>query len=1024
MFAKRSAGTTRSLLAINAFLLSTAFALPAFAQVEEVVVTAERKSENIQDVPIQVSAFSAEDLAAHQITMAKDLQFATPNVTYTKTNFSGDDFSIRGIGNDVITGGGESGVSVSFDNIYLSGAGLDLSSFYDVERVEVLEGPQSTLYGRGAAAGSVNIIPIKPDLETFSASADASYGNYSQNEDHAMINIPIITDQLGARFAFDREYNGGIISNVYDDGHIDGNNTYSARGSLRWQPTSNTTIDFVFQDFNKDDSTMRAQRQQCDFDPSGTLGCLGNGVGNSAINVNAFFSADIASQQGLESAFAGTPLAALAPFLGLVNLQTPALQQNQPSKAFTVDTDFNPTWRAHDDFMAINWKQHLVSWLDFEANLGYDHGSTVSQESYNNAPNAPIAPPDVGGLGTFGPAVEGSTVLGTLYDVLAFTPVVGSPAYAANFAQYFSHTNGLGQVLLPAAGFTGLGLSTNTVKYYTNTYSTFDQSNAEQTQYSLDMRFTSSLKGPVNFMVGAFYLRQQGWGDYFVSSGSSGYTSVALGALSGLGVGACDPTPGCLLDPAYYDNSSPQGGVTLKSQSLYGEVYWDIMPDLLKLTIGGRFTDDYKSQEDRILLVNSLFPIGTSSFPTSPSVPGAVPYQFQSQTYINWSGRAVLDYTPKLDFTDQTLVYASASRGYKAGGFNPGLSTFAMGQGVSSTYAPEGIDALELGTKNDLLHNTLQANFDVWFYNYEGLQISQILDNDSINANINSHMYGSEGQLVYVPDDHWAFNFNVGYTHSSIGNSYLVDPRNPTAGAANAVLIKDATATSSAAQNCAVYLTTATVAPGNNATLTAAFAAAEAAYELAHSGTPDPNLASNPYFAPPGGSGALATYGIPLTNYGSCNPAFFTDPNVITVMNANGYSYSLGPNQTAGGVAENLHGNQNPNSPPWTLSAGAQYTFNFGAYSLVPRVDVDWQTDMWGRVFEDPADKIKSFFVTNVQVQLNSPDSMWYLQVYAKNLFNKTYVTGEYLTSSSSGLYTNDFLGDPRMFGVRAGIKF
>ena len=66
------------------------------------------------DVPITVSAFSAEDLAAHQITMAKDLQFATPNVTYSKTNFSGDDLTIRGIGNDVITGGGESGVSVSF----------------------------------------------------------------------------------------------------------------------------------------------------------------------------------------------------------------------------------------------------------------------------------------------------------------------------------------------------------------------------------------------------------------------------------------------------------------------------------------------------------------------------------------------------------------------------------------------------------------------------------------------------------------------------------------------------------------------------------------------------------------------------------------------------------------------------------------------------------------------------------------------------------------------------------------------
>ena len=109
MSAQRKAGASRSLLFINALLLSSAIALPAMAQIEEVVVTAQRKAENIQDVPIQVTAFSSEDLLAHQITMAKDLQFATPNVTYTKTNFSGDDFTIRGIGNDVITGGGEFG---------------------------------------------------------------------------------------------------------------------------------------------------------------------------------------------------------------------------------------------------------------------------------------------------------------------------------------------------------------------------------------------------------------------------------------------------------------------------------------------------------------------------------------------------------------------------------------------------------------------------------------------------------------------------------------------------------------------------------------------------------------------------------------------------------------------------------------------------------------------------------------------------------------------------------------------------
>jgi len=777
---------------------------------------------------------------------------------------------------------------------------------------------------------------------------------------------------------------------------------------------------------------------------------LPGGLANDSINENAFFSADLVSVQGLNTAFAGGPLAGLGAYLGLSDLTQQAPHLMNPSAPFTINTDFTPTWRAHDDFMAVNWKQKIVPWLDFEANFGYDHGSTVSQESYNNGAAASINPPFnsggslsnfcqvapvVGlpcnnGLGTFQPAALGYAVENTLYDILAGPPF--GPAYAAQFAPYFSH-NGL----LPVSNFNGLGISTspNNVQYYTNTFSTFDQSNAQQEQFSLDARFTSSFKGPINFMVGAFYLRQEAFGDYYVSSGAQGYASVMLGALGGEAVPFCAPTPGCTLASVFYDNRSPPGGVTLKSKSAYGEVYWDIMPDLLKLTIGGRWTDDYKSQEDRITLINGVVPIGDANIndpqlaycgapavsPPNPCTTGAAlqEYQFQNQNFVKITGRAVLDYTPQLDFTDQTLIYASLSRGYKAGGFNPGITAYAAAQGVSSAYNPEGIDAIELGTKNMLMHDTLQANGDIWYYNYEGLQISQILDNDSINANINSHMYGAEGNFVYAPDEHWAFNLNTGYTHSAIGNSYLVDPRNPTAGLANAVLIKDVTPTGTAAQNCAVYLTTATLAPGSNPALTSAFAAAYVAHPL------DPNLAANPYFAPPGGSGALASAGIPLTNYGTCNPSFFLDPNVVTVMNANGYAFQTGPNATAAGVAVNLHGNQNPNSPDFTISFGAQYTFGLGGdYTLVPRFDIYYQTSMYGRAFEDGADKISSFEVMNAQVQLNSPNSMWYVQAYIKNLAGKTYVTGEYLTSSSSGLYTNEFLGDPRFYGVRAGINF
>ena len=84
MSCKQSVGASRSLLFVNALLVTSALSMPAFAQIEEVVVTAQKRSEDIQTVPISITAYSAQDLAAHQIEQVKDLQFSTPSVTYTK----------------------------------------------------------------------------------------------------------------------------------------------------------------------------------------------------------------------------------------------------------------------------------------------------------------------------------------------------------------------------------------------------------------------------------------------------------------------------------------------------------------------------------------------------------------------------------------------------------------------------------------------------------------------------------------------------------------------------------------------------------------------------------------------------------------------------------------------------------------------------------------------------------------------------------------------------------------------------
>ena len=110
------------------------------------------------------------------------------------------------------------------------------------------------------------------------------------------------------------------------------------------------------------------------------------------------------------------------------------------------------------------------------------------------------------------------------------------------------------------------------------------------------------------------------------------------------------------------------------------------------------------------------------------------------------TGRFAADWTPKLDFTDQTLVYASYAHGYKAGGANPPgatLVTFSQSVGISNpihplTFKPEFIDAYELGTKNTLLDGGLTLNGDVFFYNYTGYQISRIVDRTAINDNFNA----------------------------------------------------------------------------------------------------------------------------------------------------------------------------------------------------------------------------------------------------------------------------------------------
>ncbi|MFO7287050.1 MAG: TonB-dependent receptor [Gammaproteobacteria bacterium] len=205
--------------------------IPATAQIEEVIVTAQRREQALQDVGAAVSVINEQRLEMEQIDTLEDLQFAVPSITL------GNDFNmaklfIRGVGANTSTTGSETGVAMHVDGVVISRAEAQLTSLFDLERVEVLRGPQGTLYGRNAVGGSVNLITRKPTTE-FEGYARVTVGNYDQLDIEAAFSGPI-TDRVLGRFAVKSDSHSGFGENPVTGRDIDDLNRQMARGHLQF----------------------------------------------------------------------------------------------------------------------------------------------------------------------------------------------------------------------------------------------------------------------------------------------------------------------------------------------------------------------------------------------------------------------------------------------------------------------------------------------------------------------------------------------------------------------------------------------------------------------------------------------------------------------------------------------------------------------------------------------------------------------------------------------------------------------
>ncbi len=204
----------------------------------EVVVTAQKRAENLQDVPVSVTALSAQTLQDRHVTDILDLSSLAPALQIkTDDNAANPRIFIRGVGLNDFNPATASPVGIYVDGVYVASPLAQLASMYDLERVEVLRGPQGTLYGRNTTGGAINIISRKPS-QTFEADASLEYGRFNSVDARAAIGGPLIPDKLSFRVAGIYQRDDGYTLNRLT-GHT-GNNTdrYDTRAELLWTPTA------------------------------------------------------------------------------------------------------------------------------------------------------------------------------------------------------------------------------------------------------------------------------------------------------------------------------------------------------------------------------------------------------------------------------------------------------------------------------------------------------------------------------------------------------------------------------------------------------------------------------------------------------------------------------------------------------------------------------------------------------------------------------------------------------------------
>jgi iron complex outermembrane receptor protein len=969
---------------------------------DTIVVTAQKKVENIQKVPIAISAFGGEDLNDRKIETGGDLVTAVPNVSFSKTNFASYNFQIRGIGTQALSVTTDPAVAISFNSTPMIRNRLFEQEYFDVERVEVLRGPQGTLYGRNATAGVVNMIPNLADPSAFEANVKGEFGNYDTTRVNAMVNVPL-SDTFAFRVATQYTKRDGYDHNTVTNQDVNDRDLLSVRTSLAFKPSEDISASLVWEHFQEDDARARTGKQLCHNDP----GPLAIGGTTVRANDRAFMSQGCVDGSLYDDGAFGVPNGASLPFVlgassagGIIGYRLdengnfvgvatlipagtdPYAGVKQSHDLRTIATSYDPKFEANNDVVQFNFDAAINDKLNFVSQTLYTRDQYYSTQDYGRFQSNPTFTNTSSGVVTFLP--DGS--LGPAYNI-------------APNGVYCDPQLGCSDRLLIV-----------------------DLVDSDSKQWSQEFRLQSSYDGPFNFNVGANYLDYQVDESYYVFSNVLTAIAQATFNSGGIGSGPLNCAPGTATTPAgnpcvYIDPNSLRGidgqghnyfrsrnVARTRSAAVFGEGYWKLS-DTLRLTAGLRFTRDVKTTT----------PVPTQLLLSATDLPfyylggGYAGYGYPAgarirQTWSEPTGRLVLDWSPDLSFTDSTLLYASVSRGYKAGGTNspgigsdPSLLSFVQ---RDPEFKAEYVNAFEMGMKNVMAGGKFVLNATAFYNDYKDYQISQIQDRATLNENFDAKTWGAEIEAVWRPSSSFQLSGNLGLLRTRIGdNQYSIDVLDRTAGNADWVVVRPWL---QLASNCIAPKTLVDTALSN---FYANFDENTLATALNSFCTVNTPTAGGGFTSDQGFGGGPGTWAY-LLNGAYYNPE--TDA----------------PNGGAG-FAKNVGGHELPNAPHVTVSLSPQYTFALPQSDLTLRADLYYQSQSWARVYQDRIDRLHDWGNVNLSLTWYRSENDLTVQFYVKNLLDSDAITGTFLNSDDTGLTANAFVMDPRIVGlsVRKGFN-